>query len=342
MTKKKYDRAIIIGRFQPFHNGHLKLVEQAQKIAEKVIILVGSSDSSVSTKNPFTFEQRKTMIQSCVDVTVLPLNDYSYNDQKWVKQVRDKVESVPIPWSDTYPVKTCMVGYKKDHSSFYLDLFPDWDFVSVDFDDRINATDIRNIIFNDGKAFSLVHGVLPECIRSYIKDVFFGTEQCKNLVEEYWFLKDYKSQFASLRYPPVFVTTDAVVVQSGHILLIERKAAPGKGLLALPGGFVNPNERLQSAMIRELREETKIRVPAPVLIGSIKNTHVFDDPDRSARGRTITHAYYIELMPTEDGKLPVVKGADDAKTAKWYPLNEVKSTDMFEDHAQIISYFTSI
>lgn len=342
MSKKKYDRAIFIGRMQPLHNGHIKIINKAKEIADQVIILVGSSGSSVSMKNPFTYEQRAEMIHACVDdIIVKPIYDYSYNDQKWVSGVRDAVNSVPTPWTDG-PIKTCIVGFKKDDSSFYLDLFPDWDFVSVDFDDRINATDIREILYNDKKAFNMLTGVVPPDVFSYLSN-FSETDQYRNLVDEFWFLKEYKQQFAGMRYPPTFITVDAVVVQSGHVLLVERKANPGKGLLAIPGGFLNQNERIQDAVIRELREETKLKVPSPVLLGSVKNTHVFDAPERSARGRTVTHAYYIELTPTGRGaKLPVVKGADDAKTAKWYPINELKSTDFFEDHKQIIDFFTSI
>jgi len=125
-----------------------------------------------------------------------------------------------------------------------------------------------------------------------------------------------------------------VVVQSGHILLVERKAHPGKGLMALPGGFLNPKEKLKDAVIRELREETRIKVPAPVLTGSIEKVEVFDDPYRSARGRTITHAYLIELSGES---LPKVKGGDDAAKAFWVPFADIRPEMMFEDHYHIIS-----
>jgi bifunctional NMN adenylyltransferase/nudix hydrolase len=110
-----------------------------------------------------------------------------------------------------------------------------------------------------------------------------------------------------------FVTADAVVVQSGHILLVERGRAPGKGLLALPGGFVNPEERIRDAAIRELREETSIsdgkgQIPPAMLASFIEDarTRVFDAPNRSLRGRIITHAFLFRLP--ERRKLFGVKG----------------------------------
>ena len=88
-------------------------------------------------------------------------------------------------------------------------------------------------------------------------------------------------------------------------------------------------------MIRELREETGIKVPAPVLRGSIQGNRVFDAIDRSARGRTITHAFKIVLP---DGELPKVKGSDDAEKARWVPIAEVDSAECFEDHYDIVTW----
>ena len=70
------------------------------------------------------------------------------------------------------------------------------------------------------------------------------------------------------------MTVDAVVVQSGHILLVKRGDMPGKGLWALPGGFLNQEETMLDGAIRELKEETKIKVPVPVLKGSIKESTI--------------------------------------------------------------------
>lgn len=120
--------------------------------------------------------------------------------------------------------------------------------------------------------------------------------------------------------------------------MVRRRAEPGKGLWALPGGFVNQNETLQKACLRELREETKLRIPEPVLLGSLKGKEIFDHPDRSARGRTITHAFYFHF---QSGELPAIKGSDDADKARWIPISDALSmgSRMFEDHLNIIEFF---
>ncbi|RYD50651.1 MAG: NUDIX domain-containing protein, partial [Verrucomicrobiaceae bacterium] len=159
---------------------------------------------------------------------------------------------------------------------------------------------------------------------------------------EYRFVEDYKRPYKDLPYPPIFVTVDAVVVQAGNILLVERGGRPGKGLWALPGGFLNAHERIEDAVYRELREETKIAVPEKVLRGSTEAWEVFDAVHRSSRGRTITHAALINLEG--DDELPRIKGSDDAKKAKWFPLTgagAIHRDQVFEDHYSIMMAMTA-
>jgi bifunctional NMN adenylyltransferase/nudix hydrolase len=159
------------------------------------------------------------------------------------------------------------------------------------------------------------------------------------LVKEYQFIQGYKKQWEHSPYPPSFNTVDAVVVQGGHILLVKRKAEPGKGLWALPGGFVDPDETLEQAMLRELKEETRISVPMPILKSGIAYRRQFDHPKRSLRGRTFSEAFLLEIPLDHNGQLAKVKGSDDAEKAQWIPINEAldMSECLFEDHHSIIS-----
>ena len=109
---------------------------------------------------------------------------------------------------------------------------------------------------------------------------------------------------------------------------------------ALPGGFLDAHETLAAACIRELREETKIEVDEAALIESIRLSEVFDDPARSARGRTITHAHLIDLSHL--GELPQVEGGDDAHRAQWFPLGNIRRNQLFEDHYAILQAMLGI
>lgn len=346
------DLGVYIGRFQPFHFGHRHIVIRALKQVRLLTILVGSSCVPRSYFNPFTFEERKAMILASLPeelrgrVLVQPLLDMTYNDAAWVVQVQERAKAAAESFGLDNP-SVALVGHQKDGTSFYLKMFPQWSNINVSafigFDGKVlSATPIREDLFNP-QAFTQGAVYLPpqalhDAVIEQIAE-FSTTRDFENLVHEYEYVKKYRKQFEGLSYPPIFQTVDSVVVQSGHILLVKRKSLPGRGLWALPGGFLNASERIEDAVYRELREETKIKVPEAVLRGSTVKREVFDDVHRSARGRTITSAFLIQLP---DGPLPKVKGADDAEKAKWVPLSEVTRDKMFEDHYAIIKKMTGM
>lgn len=338
MSNKTFDFLVFIGRFQPFHNGHKHIIDHALAQAEHVIILVGSSHEPRSLTNPWTFSEREQFLRSAFTgeeqqhLMVLPLMDDVYNDQNWTRLVQQSIHGVtcryPPKVGQTSP-RIGLIGHTKDASSFYLALFPQWEYVELAAYKNVSATPLREQYFCQG----IIGDEFPTAVKAELAS-FQHSVTYQHIAAEWAFIESYKKGWDNTPYPPTFVTVDAIVVHSGHILLVERKARPGKGQWALPGGFVNQHERLHDAVLRELREETRIKVPKPVLAGSVVRSQVFDDPKRSERGRTITHAYLIELKP--DGQLPKVKGGDDARSAFWLPLSELNPASMFEDHFHII------
>lgn len=352
---KKFDFLVFIGRFQPLHNGHLTVINRALELSDHLFVLVGSANRPRSLRNPFSFDERAQMILLSTHcdprITILPLNDFAYGDDVWVANTQRIVNDailarIPGNTKTTtlhgiMDAKIGLIGLSKDHTSYYLKLFPDWGSIDVPQHKILSATDIReNLLFSgrfprDHRGTDLPEGTVV-IINSLIKN---GTEY-QELLAEYKFVQGFKEKWKHSPYPPIFTTVDAVVVQSGHILLVKRRAMPGKGKLALPGGYINENEHLQAAMLRELREETSLKVPEPVLKGNISKVKVFDDPHRSDRGRIITHAYLITLPPHL--WLPEVRGGSDAKNAAWYPIGTLKPTEMFEDHWFIIQNMVGI
>jgi bifunctional NMN adenylyltransferase/nudix hydrolase len=347
------DLVVYVGRFQPFHRGHLSVIIKAFQVSKRVLVLVGSANEPRSLRNPFTFDERKDMILSCLNdeqrsvIDIQGLENSLYNDDLWVTNVQSCVaaayEHFFEGWKGLADTKALvsLIGHSKDNSSFYLKLFPQWGSIEVPNFFDISSTEIRKGLFkkyemgvNPFPGNKHLKDYVPDSVADAVSNYFIKTKEYKSLVEENEFITNYKKQWENSPYPPTFVTVDAVVTQSGHILLIKRKSEPGKGLWALPGGFIGKDEKIVDSMIRELREETKIKIPAPVLKGSIVKSSVFDDPNRSMRGRTITHAYHIALP--HNTELPYVKGSDDADKAKWWPLSEVKREMMYEDHLDII------
>lgn len=346
-----YNIATFIGRFQPAHLGHLHVITQALEHADHLLVLIGSSGAPRSHRNPFTFEERRAMVYNSIPshlrkrVLIKPLEDAAYNDARWIHQVQSQVSRAAWEFGYTNIPTVALIGHSKDSSSYYLRMFPQFDSIEVDNFNNLDSTKIRNAYFSNiasmwiGDADGHKEGdldrdaIITPQVRQFLID-FMATQDYKNICAEYEFIAKYRASWASAPYAPTFVTVDAIVVQSGHVLLVRRAANPGKGLWAMPGGFINQNELIKDAAIRELREETGIKVPEPVLRGSIVAKDVFDDPNRSARGRTITHAFLFRLK--DDVNLPKVKGMDDADKAKWVPIAELKRSDFFEDHFDII------
>lgn len=337
---KKYDTVVLIGRFQPVHNAHEEIIRRAGELADQIVIIVGSAKQPRTYKNPFTSRERAGMlINTVVDqidpelvkVRIEHNHDTIYNNQAWAVRVQELVGK----WTNSSD-RVAIIGHSKDESSFYLKMFPQWEKEEVELIEPLNATDIRDLYFRNDANMNFISGVVPRSTMLFLIE-FKKTKEYQQIIRERTFIETYKKQFASMPYPPVFVTVDAVLIQSGHVLMIRRRSEPGRGLWALPGGFLNADtdKSVEDAMLRELHEETGIKVPAPVLAGSIEENRVFDAIDRSARGRTITHAFKIVLP---DGKLPRVKGLDDADKACWIPISEIKSEECFEDHYEIISW----
>ena len=337
---KQYDTLVLIGRFQPVHNAHAEIIKRATRMAKQLIIIVGSAKQPRTYKNPWSSKERRMMLENVCDemhleptecsIRIEENTDTIYNDQAWAARVQAIVGKHTQPRDNI-----AIIGHKKDGTtSAYLDMFPQWGFAPVELIEPLHATNIRDLYFRDDVNLRFIEGVVPFAVMRMLRGWECSPER-DQVIRERAFIEKHNLQYASLAYPPIFSTADSVVVCAGHVLMIKRRAEPGKGLWAMPGGYVNANidRTVQDAAIRELREETVIKVPAPVLVGSITKSRVFDAIDRSARGRIITHCFKIELPA---GELPKVKGGDDAEKAKWVPIAEIDSETCFEDHFEII------
>lgn len=114
-----------------------------------------------------------------------------------------------------------------------------------------------------------------------------------------------------------------------HVLLVKRRSPPFAGMWALPGGFVQPEESLEEAARRELREESGVEEVY------LEQLYTFGDPDRDPRGRVITVAYFA-LVPAERQAL---RAADDALDVAWFPAYH--PPPLAFDHAKILDYATN-
>lgn len=148
MTAYAFDHLVFIGRFQPFHLAHLQTVQIALQHSRKVILALGSAQPERNLKNPFLAQEREHMILSNFTeadqarIQFVHIIDV-YNDVKWVKLVKERVASVT-----QLGQKIGLIGHFKDESSYYLQLFPEWEMLELDsLVGAISATPLREAYY---------------------------------------------------------------------------------------------------------------------------------------------------------------------------------------------------
>lgn len=338
-----FDSLVFIGRFQPFHYGHLHIVEKALEQAEQLIIVLGSAYKPRSGKHPFFASEREAMIrlalgeEKAARVKFVAMRDYFDND-KWAKHVSEAVaEFTPAN------TRVGIIGHDKDESSYYLHMFPQWEQMLLNNFENLNATDLRKLYFtleDREESFALLATRLPAPVMGFLR-AFARLDDYLHLCKAAAKISADKKKWEPAPYAPIFVTTDAVVRCNNHVLMVRRGGAVGYGQWALPGGYLEQDEKLFKCAIRELKEETELNFGDFYLEENLLDKDVFDYPGRDERGRIISHAYFFDLIV---GGLPPVKGRDDALEAKWIPISELASmeTMIFADHLAILDRFLHI
>lgn len=117
------------------------------------------------------------------------------------------------------------------------------------------------------------------------------------------------------------LTVDALIIYKGKLVLVKRKNPPYQGYFALPGGFVEVGETVESAVVREAKEETGLDIEIIKLLG------VYSDPSRDPRGHTVSICYLSKGSGT-------LKAGSDAKDVGLFCLNEIPKLAF--DHNKII------
>ena len=158
--------ALFIGRFQPFHNAHLSDIKLALQKCDKMVIAIGSSQESGTEENPFTYEERREMIERALKaegtsnyeiIAVPDIND----DEQWVEHVKKTVPEFDIVYTGNE--LTEKLFKKKEIIVRKIKLIP-----------NINATEIRKRIIKGNDWRELV----PEEVAEYIKKIN-GVERIK-------------------------------------------------------------------------------------------------------------------------------------------------------------------
>lgn len=325
-----HDAAVLIGRFQPFHHGHAALLHRALETGRRVVLVLGSAHAARSPRNPFTASEREEMIRATLTdsdnarLVVLGQRDV-WCGERWAREVREAVAA-------RVSGSVALVGYRKDATSDYLRLFPEWDWIDTGRQGPLDATPLRGRLLGpeplDEVLGSLHEALAPTTLEWLAR--WGATPVREELARE---AAATAADAARWGEGP-FTTVDVLVRFRGSVLLVRRAKRPGHGLLALPGGFLEPNEVREVAALRILRQETGLTLEG----GQPCRELVFSHPNRSQRARIVTHAFLFE---PGWGILPACRAGEGIASAEWFPESSLTSLEdqLFEDHFHILSGF---
>ena len=147
---------VMIGRFQPFHDGHLKCLRAAIDTSDRVIVVIGSAQyGQRSFRNPWGFLERRAMIAGALTpaerlkVSILAQADRPGADKEWVKEVKAKVRGEARGYLPRGKIHYTLVGCHKGADTYYLALYKGWSLDLMPVSEALNATDIRNLYFDE-------------------------------------------------------------------------------------------------------------------------------------------------------------------------------------------------
>ena len=192
------------------------------------------------------------------------------------------------------------------------------------------ATAAKNMGMSYRHAWGIIQHMEEICGEKLVKSKRggsgFGETQLTSAGER--FLSEFENKSSALNeaYEKSFekpgLTTDGILLMDNKILLVMRKHEPFKGMHALPGGFVEYGERLEDCVVREVKEETGLKVKVERLFG------VFSDPGRDPRGHIVSAVFILSL---DGGQL----SDSDETIATWVPLNNLPKLAF--DHSKIVA-----
>lgn len=224
-----FDIAVFIGRFQPFHQGHMAACLSALERADRLLILVGSAKTGALPKNPWTFTEVSAMIRAALPQTlnkrvlIHPLLDSLYDNQAWINRV-ERLIAQQMPSSK----HVALLGYEKDVSSKYLSWFGQWGRIHVSrfmlpsTGQQLDATMLRECIWLDKP---IPKDAVAKTTFNMLEN-YRSSEDCHDLSAAWRWQCDHEARFAT--------TFVLILTCRNQVALLKRQVPLGQGQWALP------------------------------------------------------------------------------------------------------------
>lgn len=316
--------SLVIGRFQPCHNGHLTLIDEARKQGEKTLVLIGSAGKLPDFKNPFSADERLNLLKQVNpegdDIIYRTLRDKPTDDE-WVQDVVAQVLSL-----EEDPTQVTLFCAPKDEQWYRSNLlYP----VETVAEDNISATQIRTAWY--GNSLWAVEDKIPEATLSLLNN----HKDLDRLSTEYSVVsRDHLNKVDSHPFNnPIEPVSFAVIIQDNKLLTGVRGNPRGDGQLGLPGGYINSTESTMDGCMREVNEELSIDLHELIVQGKAKciaRSIEENLDDLGARTLGINYLFVVDPSVTLDIEV------DNVETTgyQWLPLSEVLTEDipLFYNH----------
>ncbi|MEQ6332917.1 NUDIX domain-containing protein [Sphingobium sp. MK2] len=350
-----HDICLFNGRMRPVTEAHVGVIVEGLEHAQYVFVTVGSVNEPINFRNPFTFEQVYAMLRASLTpmqndrVFIFGIEDQQ-SDMAWVRTVQKTVATQAARLFPDREAKIALIGHAKDASSYYLKLFPKWASIAATVKHKgLDATTLRNDLYRAADPTEYVRKIHADVPCIPIGPYLFLREwvhssDFEQMRAEYLFMAEYLDLFERNPFTgerQQFPTSDMVVKQAGYTLLVRRDRMPGEGLWAVPGGHKLAKQTFRGAALDEVGQETGIYdlnedIDREFMNLCIRGEKMFDDPWRSTRETTFSMSHGALLPGTRQ---PIVKGADDAREARWWADDEITRSMMFEDHFNQVQYW---
>lgn len=354
-----FDICVTNFRGRPVTPAHVATVRAGLAAGQYVFANIGSVNEATHFKNPHTFEEVSQMLRLSLSpaendrVFIFGIEDRE-SDLLWVRDVQRVVNEQAKRLSFGKEPRIALVGYAKDGSSYYLKLFRGWESVATqavlgDDGNLISATTIRNALYDAEDAYKEVEALytakaIPHGTYLHLRQ-WVNTPHFYQMRGEAHFMANYLKEFQPNPYtgdPQQFPCADMFMFHAGAVCLVQRADMPGKGLWASPGGHKRAFQTFKDAALDEVGQETSVFelndwLTRDLLASFIRGEKMLDNPWRSNREVTFSMAYGV-LIPASMPR-PIVKGADDARQARWWNTDEVVRSMMFEDHFNPFEFF---
>lgn len=331
MTKgTKQKLGVIIGRFQPLHEGHCKLIRKSLAECEVTLVFLGSSNKLPDYMDPLSLAQRRDSLVAVFgkDILVYNLPDFP-SEERWVAEVIGTVQNVS---DDENPALVTLYTSEEDRL-YYENLF----IYTIDSSVReqgLSASSIRKGLYDCAQYLKDMKNVIrtDHRIPKETYDILDTVDWRTFNRESIGVAQESKSAelhpYDNLIEPVVH----ALVVQDGKVLLVTRRSYRGDGQLAIPGGYLEKSEETWKGAPRELLEETGVDLEK---YRALQLACVVEENLDDYGNRTLGINYLYAIHPDEDVK--ITHCDRETYDVGWYDVGDVidEKLLLFYNHNQV-------